>query len=469
MNHVSSFNKRLLNYIQCGTFLLALSGLEPAARGQSFGPKTDYPSWQPSDIVLGDVNGDGYLDIVTVNGGIFSGAASVLLKLAGGGFAPYSNYYTGGGPSGVALGDVNGDGRLDIVTANSVSNTASVLPGLTGGAFGFRTDYRTSNGASDVALDDVNGDGRLDIITSNSDFSTASVLLGIVGGGFAAKVDYPTGGYPQRMTLGDINNDGHLDIITANKYANTVSVLPGIAGGDFGPKSDYSTGASPNDVALGDVNSDGRLDIVTVNSSGSGSTASVLLGLAGGGFGVKSDYFTGAGPYGVALGDVSGDGRLDIVIANYGASTVSVLPGLAEGIFGPKSDYSTGRSPISVALSDINGDDRLDIVTANQGDNSISILLNIGNIMPLATTRPASSDVILFPNPAHDAFTVQLPASFGLASAQAELLNALGQVVCRPMATKASFQVETSGLAPGVYTLRLHTGAAALAKRVVVE
>ena len=123
--------------------------------------------------------------------------------------------------------------------------------------------------------------------------------------------------------------------------------------------------------------------------------------------------------------------------------------------------------PARVALADLNGDGRLDIVTANQGASSVGVLLNTGTFTPLATARPTAADLALFPNPAHDGFTVQLPAGFRPGSAA--LLNALGQVVRRPAVGAASFRVETGGLAPGVYTLRLQAGGAALARRVVVQ
>ena len=141
--------------------------------------------------------------------------------------------------------------------------------------------------------------------------------------------------------------------------------------------------------------------------------------------------------------------------------------------FGPVSFYSAGSgSALSdVALGDVNGDGRLDIVTAlfTFSTNNVGVLLNTGTFTPLAAapSPPPAANVSLFPNPAHGAFIVQLPAA--LAASQAELLNALGQVVRRPATGGARFAVETSGLAPGVYTLRLQAGGAALARRVVVE
>ena len=173
----------------------------------------------------------------------------------------------------------------------------------------------------------------------------------------------------------------------------------------------------------------------------------------------------------MALGDVNSDGRPDLVTANYDSNNIGVLLGQAGGSFAAATTYAVGGTgPSTVVLSDVNGDRRPDIVAVNSGTNTVSVLLNTGTYTPLATT-PAltAADVSLYPNPAHDAFTVQLPVAWGAAPVRAELLNALGQVVRRPRIAGSCGRVETSGLAPGLYTLRLQAGGTALARRVVVE
>jgi hypothetical protein len=120
---------------------------------------------------------------------------------------------------------VNGDGILDIITANSNSNDASVLLGIGNGTFGAKTDFGTGTEPFSVTLGDVNGDGKLDIITANGTSNTASVLLGNGNGTFQTQVPYGTGTKPTSVTLGDVNGDGRLDIITANYGSNNASVL----------------------------------------------------------------------------------------------------------------------------------------------------------------------------------------------------------------------------------------------------
>lgn len=471
MKHVFT-SATFLRYGRRGALLLALGAAGPATWGQSFGSVSTYATeYHPSNIVVADNNGDGRPDVITTH--TATNVMSVLLGQAGGGLGPMTDYQTGqnSGPKSGALGDVNGDGRLDIITANMQNSTIGVLLAQVGG-FAPVVSYSTgvNSGCDDLALGDMNGDGRLDVVTANFQSNTIRILLGQAGGGFnLSSTTYTINNRPEVVRLSDVDKDGQLDIVVLYPSTNAVGVLLRLASGSVATPVTYSIGANtyPVSLALGDVNGDGRLDIITGNAS---STVSVLAGQTGGSFGAVSNYSIGAGSnvQGIALGDVNGDSRLDIVTANYQNNTVGVLVGQVGG-FAPVASYATGANsgPLSVALGDANGDGRPDIFTANNTASSIGILLNTGTYTPLATARPTAADITLAPNPAHGAFIVQLPTS--LLPTSAELLNALGQVVRRPAVGAGSFTVATSGLAPGIYTLRLLAGGAALARRVVVE
>ena len=147
-------------------------------------------------------------------------------------------------------------------------------------------------------------------------------------------------------------------------------------------------GSAPRSIAIGDVSGDGRPDLVTANFGSN--TVSVLLGNGGGTFGTNADYETGFSPVSVAIGDVSGDGKLDLVTANYFRDAVSVLPGNGDGTFQAKTDYGTGGGPSSVAIGDLNADGKLDLATANTACSTVSVLLNIGQT---PTTLEAALDL----------------------------------------------------------------------------
>ncbi len=163
-----------------------------------------------------------------------------------------------------------------------------------------------------------------------------------------------------------------------------VSVLLGNGDGTFGPQRDYVAGHSPYSIAIGDLNGDGKPDLAVANINFY--TVSVLLGHGDGTFGSRTDYVAGFSPTSVAIGDLDGDGRPDLAAANYYSNTVSVLLGNGNGTFAPKSDYGAGDRPQSVAIGDVNGDGRPDLVVANGGSNSVSVLLNIGGNIPTPTT-----------------------------------------------------------------------------------
>ena len=334
-----------------GSLLLGLMGLAPAATAQSsFATHVDYPA--PSSAAgsaQGDVNGDGRVDIVTSSLGA-SGVRVLLGQAAPGTFGAATTYATGGADEYVVtLADVNADGRLDIVAGNFNGNGATTVSVLlnsaaTPGTFLTAVTYNTGGGTGGtlgVAVGDVNGDGRADIAALNYGNASVGILLGAATPGtFGAAVTYPTGGTaPFFLKLGDVNGDGRLDVVAANNSSNNVSVLLNLAAtpGTFGAAALYgSGGANPYGVALGDVNGDGRLDIATTNFAAG--TVGVLLNLAAtpGTFGAVTTYgATGMSPIDVALGDVNGDGRLDIATANYGGTSVSVLPAAgAAGTFG---------------------------------------------------------------------------------------------------------------------------------------
>ncbi|MDO7848653.1 T9SS type A sorting domain-containing protein [Hymenobacter sp. M29] len=479
MKQLSAFMAgRLLSCGRRAGLLLLLAG--PAA-AQSFGPVSTYPtgaSSRPGAMALNDVNLDGRPDVVVA---LSNNSVGVLLGLAGG-LAPVRAYAAGSGgyPDGLAVGDVTGDAYPDIVTVGGGSTSlAYVFAGQASGFAGPRTYLinTTNFFARAVALGDINGDGLTDFVTVSQNTSNVGIFLALPGGGFAAVQQYPMSGTPHfGVVLGDLNNDGRLDIV-ATAQANSqnggmVEVLLSQPSGGFASLN-YVLGIrsnpiSPIGVALGDVDGDGRPDIVTANYAAH--TVGVLLG-QGTGFGAMSSFSTGpgTGPGGVALGDVNGDGRLDIVTGNYYTSTVSVLCGQAGGGFAAVRSFAMppGASATNMALGDMNGDGRPDIVVSLPNSDEMGVLLNTGTFTPLATARPTAAEVSVFPNPAHDAFAVTLPA--GTAATQAELLNTLGQVVRRPTVAGPRFTVETAGLAPGVYSLRLRTGAAVVTKRVVID
>ena len=440
----SSLRYKWAQWLQHGCLLLGISGFGPAAQAQlAFAPPVAYLTGsQPQTVVVRDVNQDGKPDLLTAN--ISSNTVSVLLGATPvGTFGSATEYTTGTNPFGLAVGDVNGDGQLDLVTANLNGNTVSVLLGSTTalGTFGPATNYATGASPRTVALGDVNGDNRLDVVTANFAANSVSVLLSSAStpGTFPTHTDYAADTGTQGVALGDLNGDTKLDLVTANVTANSLAVLfnTTTAPGTFTPAVTYalSPGSTPVSVALDDVNNDGRLDVVSANAGGN--AASVWLGsmLTAGALLTPTAYAIGpnSSPTRVAVGDLNGDGQPDIVTANAGTESVSVLLGSSTvaGTFSPYTAYSVGSPPVGVALADLNGDGRLDVVTTHE--NSVHILLN--RATALASSTAASPQGLgVYPRPAHGSLTVTVPALAAVTSVQAELCNPLGQVIRRDAA-----------------------------------
>src|SRR5262249_25521752 len=188
-------------------------------------------------------------------------------------------------PSFAAVGDFNGDGKADVLVANSPNTTTAgslrLLLGNGDGTFQTTPNYATGSGPGSMAWGDVNGDGKIDLITANSQSGNVSVLLGNGDGTFQTPVNYLAGVGPGAVRLGDFNVDGKLDIVVTNAGANgvqgsTVSVLLGNGNGTFQAANTFAVGTVPLGLAVGDFNGDGKLDIATANLNSN--NVSVLLG-----------------------------------------------------------------------------------------------------------------------------------------------------------------------------------------------
>jgi hypothetical protein len=381
----------------------------------------------PNEVQVADLSGDGTADIVTANYG--SDTVSVLKGNGNGTFSPQQTFPAGNGPASLsvayltgngkldvvvgnrnastvsilygngdgtfqtpitvgagkksysaALADLTGDGELDVVTTNVRQNTVSVHLGNGDGTFQTATTVAVGPAPTSVAIADLNGDGRQDIVTTNSSGNSVSVLLGNGDGTFTAPETFAVGASPRAVAIADLTGDGIPDLIVANYNDDTVSVLLGKGDGTFLPQEVFQVEDKPYSVSVAVLTGDGRPDIVVANSASD--TVSVLMNLGGNrdsvDFARQVTYATGRQPFSVALGDLTGDGKPDIVTANASDNTVTVLPGNGDGTFAPGETLAVGSRPYSVAVSDLTGDGRLDIITANYNSNNVSVLLNKG-------------------------------------------------------------------------------------------
>ena len=379
-----------------------LTLFDPPCPRYQFPPNSLILGNNPTAPALGDLNGDGQLDVVVVNADP-AGTVSVLLGNGTGIYAEttgqYQTYPAGAYPNALALGDVNGDGRLDaVVLGGDLTGTVSVLLGDGAGGFGPPIAFPAGGFHRALALGDFNGDGKLDIALAGSGSDGLVVLLGTGSGGFSSPVFQSVGTESgqnlaaRAIAIGDVNGDGRLDIVTVNSgvpnldsllpYISTVSVLLGQASGSlFAAATTFTIPFDSNAIVMGDVNADGRLDIVVTSFVVPSDPmnpylypgAALLLGQSNGTFAAAQPFaFGNLGAASIALADVNGDSRLDLIlISNYvGDRKISVYRGTTDGVF----DYTPITSPFDIgyvpygqfALGDLNGDGRLDMVVVDQ-------------------------------------------------------------------------------------------------------
>jgi hypothetical protein len=391
------------------TAAVLLNTTAPGAATLTFAPRQTFATGnEPFSVAIRDLNGDGRPDLATAS--FFDDTVSVLLNTTAPGaaaptFAVQLVFDTGTRPQSVALGDFNGDGRPDVATANSGSSNVSVLLNTTAlfdAAAGFAAalPFATGSFPESVVVGDLNGDGKPDIATANSSPTAISVLLNTTSQGtatpsFAAPATFATATRPFSLAIGDFNGDGRLDLAFARLASNTVSVLlnttaPGAATPSFAAEATFSTGTRPISVAIGDFNGDGRADLAVANA-GSGvvgnlGNVSVLLNTTAPGaatptFATQQAFATGTSPASVAIGDFNGDGRSDLAVANAAPGNVSVLlntttPGAATPTFATQQTYALGSLPGAAVVGDLNGDGKPDLAVANTNSNTVSVLLN---------------------------------------------------------------------------------------------
>jgi hypothetical protein len=306
--------------------------------------------------------------------------------------APGSPAVVGKGPGQVLLADVNGDGRLDLVTRHLLERLLTVRLGDGTGRFAAAPGGQIglSYMPGDVELGDVNGDKILDIGVTSSDRDDVDIFLGDGKGGFnraAAspfKVSAVVEFYTRSLNLVDLNEDGKLDIATANRHRNSFATMFGDGRGGFssGPATTFQPGHDNYMFAFGDIDGDGRPDVVAVSGEhGDSLEPGRVVTLRGDGKGAfkntaEQSLSVPTGPHFLTLADVNGDQRPDIVIS-HSSNQLSVLLNKGAGKFAPAAPYDVGTEAFAVAVADVNRDKRNDIVAATV--DSVTVLLGNGD------------------------------------------------------------------------------------------
>jgi hypothetical protein len=373
---------------------------------RAFSTRTDYSTGNgPQSIFSMDLDGDGKPDLMTADGDSNtvefyhnnSTQGSISFALQVDDTLPAGNY-----PIAITAGDLDGDGRPEVIVTNFGSNLLFVFHNTsTPGTISFASPitYATGNYSLSATIGDCNADGKPDIIVASAVDNIVSIFPNSSTPGnlsFSARQDLTvsSGGFPVSVIVADLDGDGMPDLACANAMTSSVSVFrnTGTPGGppSFAANVDFTVGNTPNQVVVGDMDGDGKPDMATANNGDN--TISLLRNTGTTGtisFSHPPDVPGSNGAWSLVLGDFDGDGKPDLASVNNLANSISVYRNISTAgtvSIAANADYPVGDYPYFVTTADYDGDGMPDIATINNTVATVSVLLNTNSSVPAITS-----------------------------------------------------------------------------------
>jgi hypothetical protein len=375
--------------------------LDVAVPTVSFAPHVDYDQGS-LEVVNADFNHDGILDLAMANANL--GSVDVRFGTGDGQFGPRTSVTVGGFPYALKAEKFDSDDNFDLAVVNYTGQQLAVLRGNADGTFQSPTYYAMTN-PTGVDVGDLNNDDKLDIVVTDFINPTGAlrVLLGNGDATFQSPLSFTLGGAPLRSALGDFNGDHNLDVVTANYYGNSMSVLLGNGAGGLALAASYPAGSNPADTAV-DLDRDGLLDVVVADSAeqsgGSGGGLNAFRNLGNGTFADALSLPTSAQTIGVTAAEVNGDGILDLIATTrIQVDQVSVWLGNGDFTFESRVNFATATFPYELTAADLNGNGTIDVAVS--GGFDLNVLLNLAApanphlsmSLPASATLGATSNI----------------------------------------------------------------------------
>jgi hypothetical protein len=309
--------------------------------------------------------------LLTLLAGVKQAAAQTSFVLS-------TNYVVGNNSGGLAVADVNGDGKPDVITASYSDNTLTVLTNNGSGVFASNATYAAYSAGYVVAAD-LNGDGKVDLIYSSVANNTLTVLTNNGSGVFGSNATYSLPGTAYQFVAADVNGDGKPDLIAACYNGYVVTVLTNKGDGTFNSAGNFSVGSQyPRWVAVADFNGDGKPDLAVADYYSPHSLV-ILTNKGNGTFVDASSIVISGWAFGVAAADVNGDGSPDLIgSGGGGGNLLAVCTNNGNGTFTHSLNYTVGSAPTCVIATNLNGNGLPDLISVNS-DNTLSVLTNNGN------------------------------------------------------------------------------------------
>lgn len=338
-------------------------GAAAFAQGVSY----DYQGLSATNVATADFDGDGRIDVA----GLVGNNVVILRNQVNGTLAAGVGKSMSTSPRGIAVADYNRDGWPDVAAVSQDSGLC-VLLNQGNGTLAAQVLYGTNQQPWVLASGDLDGDGAPDLIDGRRFGADVGLYFNHGNGSFAARVPFFFHASISGVATGDINGDGALDLVLTT---NQLAVALNLGGGTFATPTNYPVGTYPLQVGVGDLDGDGSLDVVDADNADNTVTLGFSSANPNGALRSTQAWPTGSGPVGVALGDLNGDGWIDVVTASQTAGAATVLLNQGKGVMGAPQSLPTGPA-FDVALADLDGDGRLDIVTTNAAAPAFTVLLN---------------------------------------------------------------------------------------------
>ena len=448
------------------------------------------PVRQPGEVHIqtygafaGDLNEDGYSDYSVPNE--LANDVRVFLNDGQGGYSSFTAFPLPGGsvPSTNEGADFNRDGHIDFVVGNIGNSLATVYLGDGNGGFLSITSYTAGQSIRGITVLDAEGDGDIDIVSANYSANNLALLLNNGSGVFGSAQSFESGGNGERaVAAADVNEDGIGDLIVGVFNSNELLMLLGDGSGGYALSDRISVGGSPWMLAIGDINGDGTLDVASANSSNNSASAAFTDGQ--GNFINAVSYSSGGTfPLAIDLGDLDGDGDLDLLVSNFGNFGSNngrwrCYENDGDGNFINPADYPASKAASCAVFHDRDRDGDLDLTCIDELDD----LLFIFEPLPLSLPYPGGppSGFALgqnYPNPFNPLTNFGFRISdFGFV--KLEIFDLSGRKIrtlrSEPM-VPGTYETQWDGrddvgalMASGVYLYRLQAGALSQVRKMVL-
>jgi hypothetical protein len=354
-------------------------------------------------MAAADLDGDGKPELIAAN---FNGNSISVFRNTGStniiSIAAGVDYTTGASPQAIAIGDLNADGKPEVVVANALDDNISVLfNSSTAGniSLSLAGNFPAALGASSVVIKDIDADGLPDIVCGSNRSAWFCVLKNTTTAGsisFAAKTDFAIGSSPVNIVVTDMDGDGKPDVAASQQTANTISYMRNTTSGtiSFASTAALATGTAPVSLCAADLDGDHKPELAVINSGSA--TLSVFPNTSTAGaisFGAKTDYAVGANPSGVVVTDTDIDGYPDIAVGYSFAYSLTVFmnTGGSSGAIGlTPYAYTASTHSENILAADMDADGKGDLVLTERNSSYISAVRNIFKEPYITSFTPSS-------------------------------------------------------------------------------